>query len=146
MSDAYQLETFVKRVSGRQEAAAAGTRHLPAPSSGDPARRTSTRCRDADKQQAIQTMENLAQKMGVSSLAIMDAVELFARERNHLERMVHKRLYVVACLYACHVNQKRRGLVTGCVRDPPKDAAAPQQPPVKRRRRVSPMDRMSMYM
>jgi hypothetical protein len=148
MSDSYQLETFVK---GSQ---AGRTKHLPPPGNGDPVRRTTTKCRDTDKQLAIGVMEDVAQRCGVSALAVRDAVELFAASRNQLERMMHKNLFGVACLYVCHTSQKRRAVLDQvadvsksdnedlCMKKRSRDSSNADR---KRRRHVSPMNHMSMY-
>jgi hypothetical protein len=134
MSDAYQLQTFVKTTHGD----ALCTRKMLADTGRN---QTSVQCKDSDKQKAFTQMEDIADKLGIANLAVMDAVEMFATERNQKERMMHKDLFAGVCLYVCHVHQKRR-MVTA----PTKPARTPcKKPCIRRKKHVSPMDDMSMY-
>jgi hypothetical protein len=138
MSDAYQLQTFVKTKNGD----ALCTRKMLVENDGH---QTSVQCKDADKQRAIVEMEDIAEKLGIASLAVMDAVEMFATERNHKERMMHKHLFAGVCLYVCHVNQKKRVVAVAKVLPPPVHCKKTHAK-VTKKPYVSPMDDMSLYM
>ena len=67
---------------------------------------TSTKCRDADKQRAVEEIEQAAGRLGTPKAAQREAIELFAHLRDAYQRLVSKRLQQTACLLVCHVAYK----------------------------------------
>jgi hypothetical protein len=63
---------------------------------------TSTRCRDTDKQRAVDEIEQAAERLGTPKAARREAIEMFARLRDAYQRLVSKRLQQTACLLVCH--------------------------------------------
>jgi hypothetical protein len=63
---------------------------------------TSARCKDADKQRAVDELEQAAVRLGTPRAARREAIELFAHLRDTHQRLMSKRLLQAACLLVCH--------------------------------------------
>ena len=63
---------------------------------------TSTKCRDMDKQRAVDEIEQAAERLGTPKAARREAIEMFAHLRDTYQRLISKRLQQTACLLVCH--------------------------------------------